>query len=87
MENKQLLINKLENARKHLVGNKYKHFKGNIYEVKEIAVDSDTMGLVVVYQNCEKPELIWTRTLEEFTSPVDKEKYPDIEQTRRFERL
>lgn len=77
---------KLANTfRKKMVGTKYKHFKGTIYQVDAIAVHSETDELRVIYHDIQHPDLIWDRNLEMFLSPVDKEKYPDVTQKLRFE--
>lgn len=70
--------------RKIKIGGIYKHFKGHIYKIIGIAKDSEDLKEKVVYQNTETGEL-WLRDEEEFLSPVDKEKYPNIEQIYRFE--
>lgn len=67
-----------------LVGRKYKHFKGHIYEVLAIAKDSEDLSLKVVYKNVETEE-VWVRPIDEFLSKVDKNKYPDVTQENRFE--
>lgn len=68
------------------VGRTYRHFKGMLIEVLYIAMDSeDQSHKLVVYKHLEKPEEIWVRDYDMFLSPVDKEKYPDIEQVNRFE--
>jgi hypothetical protein len=63
----------------------YRHFKGTIYEVKAVAEHTETGKLFIIYCNKEKPEKIWARPIEMFTSKVDKEKYPDVKQEQRFE--
>lgn len=68
-------------------GDIYKHFKGNMYEVIAIGLDSETLKEVVVYREIGKLDKIWVRPMIEFTSRVDKEKYPDVEQEFRFEKL
>lgn len=67
-----------------VVGGTYKHFKGHIYKVLTLAKDSEDLSTKVVYQNIENNE-VWVRPLTEFISPVDKEKYPDVKQEKRFE--
>lgn len=67
-----------------LVGKKYKHFKGHIYEVLAVAKDSEDLSLKVVYKNVETEE-VWVRPIDEFLSKVDKNKYPDVTQENRFE--
>lgn len=71
-----------------VLGGKYKHFKGHIYEVLLIANDADSedenIEEMVVYQNVETKD-IWVRNLKSFVSEVPKDKYPNIHQQYRFE--
>ena len=68
-------------------GEIYRHFKGNLYQVKMLARDSSSSKEVVVYQAMYAPFEYWVRDLEEFTSEVDREKYPDVKQCYRFEKV
>ena len=70
-----------------MAGNRYRHFKGNIYEVDHIGIDTRDPSLVVVYHEQYHPFVTWCRHLEEFLSPVDHEKYPNADQKYRFEKL
>lgn len=70
--------------REVIVGAKYKHFKGTMMEVIALAKHSETLEEMVVYKHLEDGE-IWVRPLEMFNSLVDKDKYPDVTQTYRFE--
>lgn len=63
-------------------GQKYQHFKGGIYEVVIIAVNTETMEKMVIYRHEDK---VWARPYEMFIGKVDKEKYPDVKQKYRFE--
>ena len=65
-------------------GEIYRHFKGNLYEVLAIATHTETEELMVVYQEVNG-EKTYARPLEMFVSQVDKEKYPEVLQTFRFE--
>jgi len=69
---------------KLIIGGIYKHFKGHIYKVLCVGKDADNLSEKVIYQNTED-EKIWIRDKEEFLSPVDHEKYPNITQKYRFE--
>ncbi len=66
------------------IGKIYKHFKGHVYKVLNIAINSETLEKMVVYQSLED-DTVWVRPYELFNSLVDKEKYPKVMQTYRFE--
>ena len=78
---------KAQDYNREMVGNRYQHFKGNIYEVDHIGVDTRDLALVVVYHEQYHPVLILCRPLEEFLSPVDHEKYPEAGQKYRYEKI
>ena len=63
---------------------RFKHFKGGEYQVLMIAEDAGTGESIVVYQALYHPYKIYTRSLEEFLSDVDRNKYPDVAQKERF---
>ena len=67
-------------------GDTFKHFKGMIVEVLEIAKDSETLDDMVVYKHVGTDD-VWVRPLTMFLSKVDKTKYPDVEQEFRFEKI
>lgn len=68
-----------------MVGQVYRHFKGNLYRVIAIAYDSETNKKVVVYEALYGDNKIWVRDYLMFTSLVDKKKYPLSDQEYRFE--
>ena len=70
-----------------IVGFRYRHFKGGIYIVTDIAVHSETEEPMVIYYSCDHPDYVWCRPLSMFLSEVDREKYPDVKQVMRFERI
>ena len=39
------------------IGEFYRHFKGNVYQIREIAKDSETLDKIVVYQGMYPPFL------------------------------
>lgn len=67
---------------KPVKGQKYRHFKGNIITIIEVGKHTETLEEVVIYEHDGE---IWVRPMEMFLSEVDHEKYPEVEQTYRFE--
>lgn len=69
----------------------YKHFKGNSYIILAVGHHSETKEKMVVYYDTSgKNSTIddpCIRPLDMFMSEVDHEKYPDVEQKYRFEKV
>ena len=63
----------------------YKHFKGNLYLVEDVATHSETREKYVVYRALYGDTGLYIRPYDMFTSKVDKVKYPDVKQEYRFE--
>lgn len=74
------------------IGQTYRHFKGNIYKVIDIAFDSESNNdeerkKVVIYEALYGDHDHWVRPYDMFNSEVDHEKYPEIKQKYRFEEI
>lgn len=54
---------------------KYRHFKGNLYEVIGLAHHSETMELMVVYRALYGEQGLWVRPAAMWNETVDKANY------------
>ena len=54
---------------------KYRHFKGNYYEVIGVASHSETMEPMVVYRTLYGQQGLWVRPAAMWTEIVDKPEY------------
>ena len=69
----------------------YRHFKGNCYKIIAVGHHSETKEKMVIYYDlsCKNSSVKdpCIRPLDMFMSEVDHEKYPDVKQKYRFERV
>ena len=54
---------------------KYRHFKGNLYEVMGIATHSETLEPMVVYRALYGEQGLWVRPAAMWNETVDKNGY------------
>ncbi len=63
----------------------YRHFKGDLYLVEDIAIHSETKEKMVIYRALYEDSKLYARPYNMFISKVDKNKYPNVIQEYRFE--
>lgn len=78
------------------IGDIVRHFKREtvndnsenyMYRILNFATHTETGEKLVIYEALYAPYVISARPYDMFMSEVDKEKYPDIKQKYRFEKV
>jgi hypothetical protein len=71
-ESTEALKQKIADAKKQVsVGGKYKHYKGNFYNVIDIAIMESDTELCVIYEADYAPGLLFVRPLQNWLEQVE----------------
>lgn len=73
--------------KEEMVGCIYRHFKGELYIVTDVVVNSENLEIEVIYKDFTTSQLAWSRHLKQFFSRVDTTKYPNALQKVRFKKV
>lgn len=68
-------------------GDIVRHFKGKNYQILNLATQTETREILVIYQALYGDYGIYARPYNMFIEKTDKNKYPDCEQEFRFEKI
>lgn len=71
--------------RKIVIGGIYRHFKGDLYKVIEVAIDVRTNEKLVIFTALHGLFFTWAKPIEDFLSVIDKEKYHSVNQEYCYE--
>ena len=71
--------------RKIQIGGMYRHFKGFVVHVLELAKHTETGEKLVIYISVGVGGNVYARPIDMFLSEADHNKYPNVKQKYRFE--
>lgn len=64
-----------------------RHFKGDLYQIIDIGIDTETEQEVIIYKRADNTGNVWVRNRNMFEREVDHNKYPKIAQKWCFEKV
>lgn len=73
--------------KEEMAGCIYRRFKGELYIVTDVVVNSESLEIEVIYKDFTPSQLTWSRNLKHFFSGVNTTKYPDALQRVRFKKV
>lgn len=73
--------------KEEMTGCIYRHFKGELYIVTDVVVNSESLEIEVIYKDFSPSQLAWSRHLKQFFSGINTTKYPDTLQKVRFKKV
>ena len=77
----------VQHFKRELLSDEERGINMYLYEIVGVATHSETRELMMVYRPLYDDGGMYVRPLEMFLSEVDHEKYPEIKQKYRFEKI
>lgn len=68
-------------------GDIYRHYQGNLYQIVTVGKHAETLEEYVVYQALYGEFQVYIRDRQDFLKKLDNEKYPEVQQKYRFEKV